>query len=221
MPTTPETPDPTSGAERPDATPEPPTAGPEYAERLRTLSTARWKRVLDVQAPYRAHLRRLRLGRTLDVGCGTGRNLRALDPGSVGVDHNPYSVRIAREAGLSAVTSDEFLADPELARPGAFDSMLVAHVVEHLEPSTARAVLQSYVPSIRPGGRVVLITPQERGYASDATHVAFTDTTALRALATDLGLTPERAYSFPFPRVAGKIFTYNEFVLLARRPASD
>ena len=83
---------------------DPPTAGAEYAERLRSLSTARWKRWLDVQAPYRAHLRRLHLGRTLDVGCGTGRNLRALDPGSVGVDHNPFSVALARQAGFTAYT---------------------------------------------------------------------------------------------------------------------
>lgn len=174
--------------------------------------------MLDVQAPYRAHLRRLRLGRTLDVGCGTGRNLRALEPGSVGVDHNPYSVGIAREAGLPAVTTEEFLADPALARPGGFDSMLVAHVVEHLAPADARAVLGAYLPFVRPGGRVVLITPQERGYASDATHVTFSDTGTLRALSTDLGLTPEKAYSFPLPRAAGRVFTYNEFVLVARTP---
>ncbi len=196
---------------------DPPTAGVEYAERLRTLSTARWKRWLDVQAPYRAHLRRLHLGRTLDVGCGTGRNLRALDAGSVGVDHNPFSVAIARQAGFTAVTSDEFLADPDLTRPEGFDAMLVAHVVEHLEPADARAVLASYVPYVRRGGRIVLITPQERGFASDATHVTFTDTGGLRALAVDLGLTPERAYSFPFPRPTGRVFTYNEFVVLARR----
>lgn len=196
---------------------DPPTAGAEYAERLRSLSTARWKRWLDVQAPYRAHLRRLHLGRTLDVGCGTGRNLRALDPGSVGVDHNPFSVALARQAGFTAYTSDEFHADAELTRPEGFDSMLVAHVVEHLQPADARTVLASYLPCVRRGGRVVLITPQERGYASDATHVAFTDIEALRGLAVDLGLTPERTYSFPFPRPAGRVFTYNEFVLLARR----
>lgn len=216
-------PDPTTGAERPEPSDgsgaEPPTAGPEYAARLQTLSTARWKQVLDVQAPYRAHLRRLRLGRTLDVGCGTGRNLRALDAGSVGVDHNPHSVRIAREAGLPAVTTEEFLADTDLARPGGFDSMLVAHVVEHLQPDDAREVLGSYVPYIRKGGRVVLITPQERGFASDETHVAFSDTTTLRGLSADLGLTPERSYSFPLPRFAGRFFTYNEFVLVARAPA--
>jgi len=105
---------------------EPPTAGPEYARRLQTLSGARWKRVLDVQAPYRANLRRLHLGRTLDVGCGTGRNLAALDPGSTGVDHNPHSVEIACKAGLPAVTIEQFLADADLSRPAGFDSMPVA-----------------------------------------------------------------------------------------------
>ena len=203
---------------RPPSDP-PPTAQSEYAERLVRLESARWKRVLDVQAPYRANLRRLHLGRTLDVGCGTGRNLRALDPGSVGVDHNPHSIELARRAGLTAHTVEEFFAEPELTKPAGFDSMLVAHVVEHLEPAEAPVVLGSYLPFVRPGGRVVMITPQERGYASDATHVAFTDLDALRALAGTLGLTPERAYSFPFPRFAGRVFTYNEFVLVTRRSA--
>lgn len=198
---------------------EPPTAGPEYARRLQTLSGARWKRVLDVQAPYRANLRRLHLGRTLDVGCGTGRNLAALDPGSVGVDHNPHSVEIACKAGLPAVTIEQFLADADLTRPAGFDSMLVAHVVEHLQPDEARAVLESYLPMIRPAGRVVMITPQERGYASDSTHVTFTDLAALDVLARDLGLVPERSYSFPFPRFVGRVFTYNEFVQVSRTPA--
>jgi SAM-dependent methyltransferase len=192
----------------------PPTADPEYAERLARLGSARWKQVLDVQRPYRAHLRRLRLGRTLDVGCGTGRNLRALDPGSVGVDHNPHSIGLARAAGLPAVTVEEFFADPELTRPDGFDSMLVAHVVEHMTPDDALAVVGSYLPFVRDGGRVVLITPQERGYASDPTHVTFTDLPALRRFARDLGVVVERGYSFPFPRVAGKVFTYNEFVLV-------
>ncbi len=200
---------------------EPPTAGGDYAERLARLGSARWKQVLDVQAPYRAHLRRLRLGRTLDVGCGIGRNLRALAPGSIGVDHNPRSVAMARAAGRTAYTADEFFADPELTRQGQFDSMLVAHVVEHLPPEDAGDVVGSYLPFVREGGRVVLITPQERGHASDPTHVAFTDLDALRALCGRLGLVADRGYSFPFPRFAGRVFTYNEFVLVAHRPAED
>ena len=38
------------------------------------------------------------------------------------------------------------------------------------------------------------------------------------ALCTALGLTVEKQYSFPFPRFAGKVFTYNEFVTVARKP---
>lgn len=194
-----------------------PTAGEDYARRLTELGGARWKRVLNVQAPYRAHLRRLRLGRTLDVGCGTGRNLVALPPGSVGVDHNPHSVAVARAAGLDAYTVDELVARPDLSAPASYDSLLLAHLVEHLSPEAARDVVGRYVPLLRPGGRAVFITPQERGYASDPTHVTFTGWDELAALADDLGLRAERRYSFPLPRAAGRVFTYNEFVLLTRR----
>lgn len=195
---------------------QPATATKGYAERLEKLSGAWWKQLLNVQAPYRAHIRSLHLGRTLDVGCGTGRNLHYLDAASVGVDHNPFSIETARGAGLEAYTTDEFFADPAISAPGAFDSLLCAHVIEHLEPPLARTVLRSYLPSIKAGGRVVFITPQERGYASDSTHVAFSDFTALENLVADLGLVHEKRYSFPFPRIAGKHFTYNEFVSVAR-----
>lgn len=201
-----------------DATP--PTAGREYAERLAALANAPWKRALHVQAPFRAHVRHLHLGRALDVGCGIGRNLPALDAGSVGVDHNPYSIEVARRSGLTAYTDVELFDDDELSRPGSYDGMLVAHVVEHLEPAEALGVLARYVPLVRPGGRVAFITPQERGYASDATHVAFTGFDELAALARALGLAVLRTWSFPLPRPAGRWFTYNEFVLLARRPTT-
>ena len=57
----------------------PGTDAPDYATRLQTLEQARWKQLLDVQAPYRWNIRRLGLGRTLDVGCRLGRNLAHLD----------------------------------------------------------------------------------------------------------------------------------------------
>ena len=34
---------------------------------------------------------------------------------------------------------------------------------------------------------------------------------------TALGLTVDRQFSFPFPRAVGKVFTYNEFVTIARK----
>ena len=50
-----------------------------YTDRQRSLEGAWWKRLLDVQRPYRWHVRRLRLGFVLDVGCGLGRNLIHLE----------------------------------------------------------------------------------------------------------------------------------------------
>ena len=58
--------------------------------------------------PYRWNLRRLRLGRVLDVGCGIGRNLQHLDADAVGVDHNQDSVTIARQRGLTAYVPEAF-----------------------------------------------------------------------------------------------------------------
>lgn len=192
------------------------TGGEEYASRLVALQRVWWKRVLPVQTPYRWNLRRLKLGYTLDLGCGIGRNLRHLDGYGVGIDHNPSSIAVARAAGLRAFTPDEFLASP-YAAPNSFDSLLIAHVLEHMTHADAVEVLYAHLPYIRPGGAVVLITPQERGFRSDPSHIQFMDFDALREIATTAALTVQRAYSFPFPRAAGTVFVYNEFVLVGSR----
>jgi SAM-dependent methyltransferase len=196
------------------------TQGPAYTERLERLSGARWKRWLDVQAPYRWNLRRLRLGRTLEVGCGVGRCLAHLAGQAVGVDHNPASVAVARRRGLEAFTPEEFLASPH-AKPGGFDALLLSHVVEHMEEAEALDLVRRYLPLLRPGGKVALITPQERGYASDATHMRFVDLAGLERFTAALGLEVVRRASFPLPRVFGKVFTHNEFVLVARKPSPN
>ena len=89
---------------------------------------------------------------------------------------------------------------------------------EHLPEDVADGLLAEYLPYIKPGGRVVFITPQERGYATDATHVWFVGHDETKRLAGRAGLTVERQYSFPFPRRAGRIFAYNEFVMVGRVP---
>src|SRR4051794_32549831 len=189
-----------------DSRPAPsPTEDRAYTERLERLGGAWWKRLLDVQRPYRWNLRRLALGYTLDVGCGLGRNLdnlRRLGTDAVGVDHNAESVAVARRRGLTAFTPAELRASPQ-ARPGGFDALLCAHVLEHMRRPEAAALLREYLPYVRPGGRVVLITPQEAGFRSDATHVELLDLAALDSLAREVEVIPERAYSFPFPRLAG------------------
>ena len=190
----------------------PDTADREYTERLVRLTGAGWKKTLDVQRPYRWNLRRL-LGnrRVLDVGCGIGRNLAALHPDSVGVDHNRHSVAHCRSLGLQAYTPEE-LGTVEV---GTFDGMLMAHVLEHLPPGEEVPVVQEYLPYLAPGAVVVFICPQQRGFASDRTHTVYFDIGKMSALCERVGLPVTRTLSFPFPRFAGKLFVYNEFVVVA------
>ena len=91
-------------------------------------------------------------------------------------------------------------------------------MLEHLDADDGRALLERYLPDLRPGGRIVLITPQEVGQRSDPTHVRFVDADASRALLTDLGAVVVRSRSFPFPRVFGRVFTHNETIVIGRIP---
>ena len=202
------------------------TERPAYTERLARLEGARWKRVLNVQAPYAWNARRVCRGRTLDVGCGIGRNLAHLGDRAVGVDHNATSVEVARQRGYRAYTPDVFEASDD-AVAGSYDTLLFAHVLEHMRRADAVALVRSYLRYLRDGdgngngngrGRVVAICPQEAGYRSDASHVEFLDAAALGALLTEVGFEVVESRSFPFPRLVGRVFPYNEFVVVAERP---
>jgi 2-polyprenyl-3-methyl-5-hydroxy-6-metoxy-1,4-benzoquinol methylase len=187
------------------------TRGADYTSRLRRLETARWKSY--VPNPYRWWIRRQHLGFVLDVGCGIGRTLEYLHSNGVGVDHNASSIAMCRARGLTCYLPDDFLASP-YAVPGRFDSLIMLHVLEHLPATEHAGLLRTYLPYVRPGGRVVLITPQERGFASDPTHVQFVDGDDLARLCEKHGIRVTGWRSFPFPRWAGELWTYNEFAVV-------
>lgn len=195
------------------------TSSEAYAQRLRACSGPRWKQLLHVQAPYRWNLRRLEPGFTLDVGCGIGRNLAHLDGHGVGVDHNPAAVAEARRRGLNAFTPDDFFAG-EHAATDRYDTMLMAHVIEHMRGDEAAELVARYLPFVRAGGRAIFICPQEAGFRSDPSHVEFADFASLHRLCAGAGLQVTKSYSFPFPRVVGRWFRYNEFVVVAAKPAT-
>jgi len=185
----------------------------EYTRRLQRLSAKRWKHWIP--NPYAWNIRHVAKGRVLDVGCGIGRCLDFVRPRGVGVDPNGSAIAVCRENGHEAYTPEEF-ATAYLPEGSQFETLLCSHVLEHLDEPTGVDLIRAYMPYLRDGATVVIITPQERGQGSDETHVRFMDDAALTALADKCELTIDKIRSFPLPRVFGRWFVYNETVTVAR-----
>jgi SAM-dependent methyltransferase len=97
----------------------------------------------------------------LDLGCGSGDFLEmAAEQGARvhGVDLDPQCCADARGRGLSIDCSDvlEYLRG---AAPDQFDGVFCAHLIEHLPYSAVLEVVRGIMRVLRPGGRVVLVTP--------------------------------------------------------------
>lgn len=190
------------------------TKSPGYAQRLKRHQASFLKRTLAPVNPYRWNVRRLCRGRVLDVGCGIGRNLTFLgDAINVGIDHNVDALEIAKMSGHTVFTPGEFENLDDLSR-GDFDTLLLSHVLEHLSVDDAGGMLTTYINFLRPGGKVVLICPQERGYRSDSTHVTYFDEASLTTLAAQHSHQESRYFSFPFPRRFGNAYIYNEHIFV-------
>lgn len=190
------------------------TAGVGYTERLQRLEGAWFKRVATPVNPYRWNIRRIAKGRVLDVGCGIGRNLRYLKrEGSVGVDHNYASVEFVKNLGYQAITVEEYETKKE-SLSSSFNTILISHVLEHLSRDEASALVNYYLTSLSDGGRVVAICPQQKGYASDTTHKTFFTIEDLEDLLRKIGLNKTRSFSFPLPRIFGRLFIYNENIVV-------
>ena len=161
--------------------------------------------------PYACHISSLRLGKTLDVGCGAGRNLKHLGNNSIGIDHNSSVVKYCRSQKLKAFTTEEWATEKN-AHLGQFDSVLFSHVAEHMPLSEFERLVESMLPLLKKEGVVVVICPQESGYSSDATHVEFVGFEKVGFVFNNLKIRSKKHYSFPFIRSTGKIFRHNEFV---------
>jgi 2-polyprenyl-3-methyl-5-hydroxy-6-metoxy-1,4-benzoquinol methylase len=193
------------------------TQSEAYTNRLTALSGRFISRVVGGQ-PYRWKIRRIAKGNVLEIGCGIGRNLNFLGSRAVGVDHNAMSIKVCRERGFTAYTPDEFLALSDIAHK-KFDTLLFSHVVEHLTLADARALLHMYVQYLAPSGKLIIICPQKRGFASDSTHVTYFNLDTLAQLAASVQCSEFSRKSFPFPAFLIRWFTYSEWIHISISPS--
>ena len=95
--------------------------------------------------------------RILDVGCGTGANLKMLAAHgrAEGVDISPQAIDFCRERGLDSVKLGALEQLPY--DNGSFDLVTALDVVEHLDDDVAG--LREIRRVLRPDGRVLLFVP--------------------------------------------------------------
>lgn len=103
--------------------------------------------------------------RVLDVGCGPGTLLGMLGPEreAVGVDITQQQIEYARDVYGSPTRSFYACALEDLPKElGLFDAVSAVELIEHLPTELAEATLRNAVDRIRPGGRLVVTTPDFR-----------------------------------------------------------
>jgi SAM-dependent methyltransferase len=99
--------------------------------------------------------------RVLDIGCGPGTLLGALgeEHESVGVDITAPQIDYANEVYAGPKRSFYACALQELPELPLFDAVSAIELIEHLPPELAEDTLGDAVRRLRPGGKLVLTTP--------------------------------------------------------------
>jgi SAM-dependent methyltransferase len=144
-------------------------------------------------------------GDLLEVGCGYGFLLdeaRRVFRSCTGTEFSDDAAAAARDRGLEVFTGGIDALPPDRR----FDCIVCAHVVEHVYDP--RGFVASLRPLLRPGGSVVLGTPDmgslwRRSMRSRwpsfkvPEHVLYFDRRSLTSLLVDAGF--EQVRSFPYP----------------------
>ena len=180
-----------------------PAADPPIPDAVYALFEERFRgdpaRIAQAQRFYLKFLRGVP-GPVLDAGCGRGEFLRLLAEEGIpaaGVDANPISVRLCRDAGLSVEAGDalEALA---ARRDGSLGGVVAFQVVEHWPANRIFAFLREARRALAPEGILVAESVNTdslaalRAFFLDPTHVRPVPPAALAFLAEAAGFADVR-----------------------------
>jgi O-antigen chain-terminating methyltransferase len=135
----------------------------------------------------------------LDVGCGRGEALEILARAGVrcsGIDSSERMVELCRQKGLTAERADA-VDGLSRAAEASLGAVLSFHLIEHLAPATLDRLVRLAWRALRPGGVLVLETPNPlsvvvaaRNFWIDPTHRRPVHPVALQALCERAGFDP-------------------------------
>jgi SAM-dependent methyltransferase len=197
-----------------------PAFGQSYAaeqQRRAQHPVRRW-----VKGFYLRRLLREVSGPTVDYGCGAGQLLARLPAGSIGLELNEVLVAQLRARGheVYPVPADSSAFDLEGMATGRYRSLVIAHVIEHLDDPGA-ALRRLLSACARLGiERVVVVVPGPKGFRSDPTHRVFVDAAYMQRHVEPLhaGYVRRGPRYFPLPWAGGgELFIYNEVIWVFAR----
>ena len=165
-------------------------------------------------------------GKTIDFGCGPGELLGKLPEGSIGLEINKFSVVHGQSMGLNIQHYDPQKDRYQLSdlEPGRYDSLILSHVLEHLE--NPKQVLRSLLRSARrlKLKRVVIIIPGKKGFFLDPTHKTYISPNFFKKNKLDLaeGYKLVRQKYFPVDiKILERLFTYLELQVVYDNKSDD
>lgn len=177
----------------------------------------KWVRLLYIRHAIK-HL----IEPVIDLGCGIGEHLAHLGKDSIGLEVNQRSVDYCLKTGLNVeyMNTEEDQYQLSFLESGRYNSMLISHVLEHLD--NPDVVFRKLLFACDRLGvkRIFVCVPGIKGFAHDTTHRTFIDKKYLE----DHGLVDVEKFQLVhlgyFPvnlTVFGKYFTHNEMNLTFER----
>lgn len=161
-------------------------------------------------------------GDVLDIGAGSGLFLEIMKDDlhhpAFGIDPDEDMVRVCTELGLQVIQGDErTLNDFQMQTLGGIHA---SHIIEHVDGSRAIAMVENAFRVLRPGGLLLIRTPNWRnemvrheGFWLDITHIRPYPLPLLKQVLQDAG--------FAVIKEGFETFGWNDTYILGQKPQEE